>query len=80
MPAEQEPTDWQPIETAPRDGSKVLLWLPDPRTLDPVIIGRWSFDSWWTHDDRWMNDHSDESEFDIAPTYWQPLPEPPHAE
>ena len=32
--------DWEPIETAPRDGSPLLLWLPAP--LSKPAIGHWN--------------------------------------
>ena len=39
------PTGWQPIETAPRDGRRLLLW--DARR-DMAIFGVWSveWDGW----------------------------------
>ena len=58
---------WQPIETAPKDGTDVLLGAEGW-----VIIG-----SWFRFDDegngRWM--HEDGATCD--PTHWQPLPSPP---
>lgn len=71
---------WQPIKTAPKDGSVILLYCPDAREPS-VILGEWSeFESAlqpgkvviaeWT--DTWA-----ERELDCEPTHWQPLPEPP---
>ena len=59
---------WQPIETAPRDGTKILAWDGD----EPQIV-------WWCDGGRWISDylqeyHPGEREY---PTYWQPLPSPP---
>jgi hypothetical protein len=34
--------DWQPIETAPRDGTPLLLWLPAP--ISGPAIGHWDPD------------------------------------
>jgi hypothetical protein len=69
---------WQPIETAPRDGTRVLLW--HPRALargENVIVGWWLIDDWWTSHNCWLNDRDPDSDFDLAPTHWQPLPSPP---
>jgi hypothetical protein len=65
---------WQPIETAPKDGTRMLAWWPHLK--QPVIAwisqggssyGKWTFASF---------------RFEtippiIAPTHWMPLPEVP---
>ena len=70
-------TEWQPIETAPKDGTEVLLWWFGRR-----VVGRWE-------DERgrkrpkpyWRTDLI--SVFGVAihraewPTFWQSLLEPP---
>lgn len=61
---------WQPIETAPKDETRIILgrwseWLGSMEAWD----GRWS--SWgdvWTHKGRTN---------EMSPTHWMPLPEPP---
>lgn len=67
--------DWQLIETAPRDGTSILLW--DGRS---VFEGGW-FDSWYGDESGacWMAANLDE-EYGAAvfPTHWQPLPPPPN--
>ena len=58
---------WQPIETAPKDGTKIIL-LPwaDPESL---------FVSYWVScDQRWAN--NDWSKI----THWMPLPKAPEEE
>ncbi len=37
---------WLPVDTAPRDGSPVLLWIHDPEAPPsyPVTIGVWTTD------------------------------------
>jgi hypothetical protein len=62
--------DWQPIETAPKDGTKVLFWSSG--TGDWPICGRWvdpdgADFSWWGMDKSALGN----------PTHWMPLPAPP---
>lgn len=57
---------WQPIETAPKDGTRFLAAWPDGRRE----IALWSHNAWWSAGTGWLR-HSKE------PTDWQPLPEPP---
>ena len=56
---------WQSMDTAPKDGTRVLLWgLVGLRPV--VFIGSYSSDRWW-HD-----------EVDIGRLRgWMPLPEAP---
>ena len=65
--------EWQPIETAPRDGSDVLLF----RDRHPPVVAGW-FDNreeagWATYDnpEEWL--HEGRNPF----THWMPLPAPP---
>lgn len=69
---------WRPIETAPRDGTKVLLYCP----TRGVVGGRWS-DNRYAKTPRpyWSNDLErlygvQATRFD-QPTHWLPLPDPP---
>jgi hypothetical protein len=58
--------DWQAIETAPRDGTEILLFARGQRNDDYRGVGQWSEqrkDWFWS--------------FAIRPTHWMPLPEPP---
>jgi hypothetical protein len=52
---------WRPIETAPKDGTKVLVMS------DGIEIVSWNecLETWW--DGEWSH----------GPTHWMPLPEPP---
>lgn len=67
-------SDWQPIDTAPKDGTDVLLFNGHPR------VGSW-FDSW--EYDSWHPEAKETGGWImyggrvIHPTHWQPLPEPP---
>ena len=58
---------WQPIETAPKDGTAALIFSKDD-AFGPVIVG------WWENDDEaWWGPHS----YIVRPTHWMPLPDPP---
>lgn len=59
--------DWQPIESIPRDGSKVLI----ANRFGEMWVG-W-MDGGWQGRPFWSN-RPDEME----PAHWMPLPEPPH--
>jgi hypothetical protein len=53
---------WQPISTAPKDGTWVLLTGP----------GRWHALACWDHHGWYTGDT-----FVDFPEWWMPLPEPP---
>lgn len=65
-----EPPAWQPIETAPRDGTKILVYIQSA-SLDWRIVAR-AFDE----HDGW---YSDPGKHHVRPTHWMPLPDPPSA-
>jgi hypothetical protein len=67
--------EWLPIESAPRDGTPILLWLPDvDRGLPGVECAQWWADCWWTNGG--PNAGQDMGEWSSA-THWMPLPTPP---
>ena len=66
--------DWQPIETAPKDGTPVVVFAPttragtirtNMRTITVAYLDRFY---WWCSVD---GKHS------LKPTHWMPLPPPP---
>lgn len=65
--------EWQPIATAPRDGTEVLLWgacrprNSGTRYAGDANVGWWSVYGWHTRV---------AGEVCMA-THWQPLPAPP---
>jgi len=59
---------WLPIETAPKDGTWLLLW---DSGLVIIEIGRWA-----KLLNYWMGDDGERS----IPSHWMPLPEPPKPE
>ena len=79
--------DWQPIETAPRDGTPILIWQPDGKRNMLTVneqgdrveyddnryaIGYWRV---WQKVSKWMWGNRNCSH--VSPTHWMPLPKPP---
>lgn len=83
---------WQPIETAPKDGTEVLGvfvkqwdWEKAPSVYGPWTVAfrnkRWmaSYDGMSVVE--YMSDFgTDYMEAEIDPTHWMPLPDPPETE
>jgi hypothetical protein len=62
---------WQRIETAPKDGTKVLLW-------DGMITtGEWCENPHPWNDGKWWIEGG---QITGNPTHWMPLPEKPENE
>lgn len=59
--------DWQPISTAPKDGTTVLLFAAKARYR--VVAGKWV--------ERWSQWQSQPGSWQMSPTHWMPLPAPP---
>lgn len=57
--------EWQPIETAPKDGIRILAW---DRTIDEATIV-----TWFPRASNWY----DVEGFLVDTRVWMPLPEPP---
>lgn len=90
VPAPMQQSGWQPIETAPKDGTEILLGV-DIATVWIVRNGRWDngeyweeqgFDSqeeitgWWAY----TNSVGQEMLCGIyEPTHWMLMKEPPEA-
>lgn len=64
---------WQPIATAPRDGTPVMLFARSPRATASVIcIG------WWIESMGWLEAaFAPNHPIGIVPSHWMPLPEFP---
>jgi len=62
------PTDWQPIETAPRDGTLLCLWCPgvgpDPKPFE--CVGRFIGFGWASF-------VGDRNACVVDPRRWKPL-------
>ena len=78
--------NWQPIETAPTDGARLLLW---DAKRDLAVSGFWhvqpSSDTFDGYDPGWEGWATDDEviiwdgDADDGPTHWMPPPEPPKA-
>lgn len=69
--------DWQPIEAAPRDGTRVLLYSRlSGSDNERVMLGYWEESDDDECDAGWMTDSEWWPDFDF--THWQPLPGPPN--
>ena len=72
---------WQPIETAPLDGTALLLINISTRTGHrqndkPIpFVGFWYRESRWGGTDRWV---SIPGAYGQKPTHWMPLPDNPN--
>lgn len=60
--------DWQPIDTAPRDGTRVLLWYP--AWIQHVFTAEFEHGNWQTG--VWYSNRA-------KPTHWMLLPSPPES-
>lgn len=61
--------DWQPIETAPHDGTRVIVWSRDWAGGSEIAEFDGFFDAW--------AESGDGALLIPGPTHWRPLPAPP---
>lgn len=59
--------EWQPIETAPRDGREILIWTKSREVEKAVYLSR---------KDAWV---SPDGGYGYEPSHWMPLPTPPES-
>jgi hypothetical protein len=62
---------WMEIESAPRDGTRVLAYDDDAGLM--VVV--W----WWSGRSCWLRD-GDDYDIVVYPAHFQPLPAPPSQE
>lgn len=63
--------DWQPIESAPKDGTRILLHMDGTDEPSPAV-GEWGMDFWMKKN--WCMEAGD---YWPGATHWAPLPAPP---
>lgn len=69
--------DWQPIETAPKDGTAILAYSADAAADGrpyPMLIVAWGMPWEWTI---FSEDGTTQTGTDYEPTHWMPLPAAP---
>lgn len=73
--------DWQSMETAPKDGSFILMYHPTAPAWGQVTIGKWETQEFnrqpkpfW---DMWFRIGGRMDAREWVPTHWMPLPEAP---
>lgn len=79
---------WQPIETAPKDGTEVLVFV-DCATVPIIRLASWDdgeeweeygatsredATGWWSYEN---SVSAEKLEGAVEPTHWMPAPEPP---
>jgi hypothetical protein len=72
----REMSEWQPIETAPKDGSEILLLRSDgwPNPIRATWTTGWEGSFWRPSEDEVRDLLGEEIE---SPISWMPSPEPP---
>lgn len=85
------PDGWQPIETAPKTGRKVILFYLNRNNLPRTVMARWLTDEeaaetdadgvgleggWYECIDNW-DDYTEVAIHEGEPTHWMPLPAAP---
>ena len=84
---------WQPIETAPKDYTKIIVWYLNRNSKSRTVMARWLTDEqaaetdadgvgleggWYECIDNW-DDYTEVAIHEGEPTHWMPLPAPPMA-
>ena len=66
----KEDASWRPIETAPRDGSRIVLLIPYAR--EKFSEAECTDEGCWDADDKCFRFDGDDGPDDIQPTHWRP--------
>lgn len=73
-------SEWQPIDSAPKDGTRIDLWWIWWRADTDEFLGRRLPDCYWTSaagvHERWACEWSSIPS-NSRPTYWMPRPDGP---
>jgi hypothetical protein len=69
--------EWQPIETAPKDGRRIVAWRQGYGWNGWEVL-RWKVNTRTGRE--YFGDPLENDDYDLAdeqPTHWLPIPEPP---
>lgn len=72
-------TEWQPIKTVPKDGTRIIAYFGGRVGVREVSWGQSAYDDF----DLWVVDDCKHGPYYLRgyskpyPTHWQPLPAPP---
>jgi len=81
QPTQEPREEWRPIETAPKDGTVVDVWLGDADEIERAFYctgGTRRSPGWWWYQGKWRpNGGLTVFLTLVQPTHWQPLPAPP---
>jgi hypothetical protein len=70
-------SEWQPIETAPRDGTNIQLWWP--AEFHAPVTGHWNTGKWSNAGIGWKLSGWGDVISRSEPTHWMLLPKAPKA-
>jgi hypothetical protein len=75
LTSRDDDNQWQPIDTAPKDGTEILGYWHKPRSYWRTEFITWRLKSFWNEQgtEAWF-DRNDEP---FPATHWHPLPPPP---
>lgn len=63
---------WQPIETAPKDGTLLIGFVPESALYEVIFIRHYEDEDCWRHD---MGNET--VPMDVEPTHWMAIPDRP---
>ena len=70
--------DWQPIKTAPKDGTTVLTYQGAYKEGDLTLTAHYDSSPYSTTEGKWLVTDGVEDDYMLpGPTHWMPLPGPP---
>lgn len=71
----KEQREWQPIETAPKDGTLILVFYPELHGYNRYSLRYWSTGDWGQVSEAW-SDQWRQIQPNHTPSFWAPLTPP----